>query len=186
MFLIAAIVAPLCRADDSLALADKLLDLSGAASLTQQGFETGIKPSLDRMRAQGAPAELVDSIHVEAQRFFDENFKWDDVKPQIAKLYTDTFTEAELRDLIAFYQTPTGLKAIAKMPVLMQQGAALGMSRVQAKMPEFQQRIATLIADYRKKADAAAAAAQPAPAAQPASVAPATPAAAAVPAVPAK
>jgi hypothetical protein len=156
---LAALVAPVCRADDSLALANQLLDLSGTATFMQQTFETGLKPSLDQMRAKGAPAELVDAIHAEARNFFQENFNWDIMKPKLAKLYVDNYTEDELKDIIAFYKTPTGQKTLAKMPVLMQQSLVMSMAGVQANMPEFQRRISGLIQDYQKKAQAAAAAA---------------------------
>jgi uncharacterized protein len=178
ILLLAALVAPVCRADDSVALANQLLDLSGTATFMQQTFETGLKPSLDQMRAKGAPAELVDAIHAEARNFFQENFNWEIMKPKLAKLYADNYTEAELKDIIAFYQTPTGQKTLAKMPVLMQQSLTMSMSGVQANMPEFQRRISGLIQEYQKKAQAAAAvaaAAAPTPTSAPAAAsAPAT------------
>jgi hypothetical protein len=174
MLIIAALIAPLCRADDEgVALADKLLDLTGSQAFMQKTFETGLKPSLDQMKAKGAPDELVNAIHTEAQGFFQENFNWEVMKPEFAKLYSDNFTNAELRDIIAFYQTPTGQKAINKMPELMQQSIMMSMKNVQANMPEFQRRVGALIQEYQKKAQAAAAAAAaaaPASSAAPASV----------------
>jgi Uncharacterized protein conserved in bacteria (DUF2059) len=161
LLVIAAMIAPVCRADDSLALANKYLELTGAPAFLQQSFESGIKSSLDRMRAQGAPAELVDSIQSEAHGFFLENFKWDEVKPKLAKLYADTFTEAELREIDAFYETPAGQKAVAKLPTLMQVGGQIAMSGVQEKMPEFQQHVAAMVQNY--KAKEAEAAQKPAP-----------------------
>ncbi len=162
MLVAAALIAPVCRADDSLALANKYLDVSGISGGMQQSFEAGIKPALDRMRSQGMPAELVESIHAASQKFFADNFKWDDLKPQVAKLYAETFTEAELRDIVAFYETPTGQKVAAKLPGLFQQATALSMTRIQEKMPEFQQQVGALIQDYQKKAAAEAAAKAPA------------------------
>ena len=178
MLVIAAVIAPVCRADDSLALANKYLDLTAAPAYLQQGFEGGIKSSLDRMRAQGAPADLVDGIQADARSFFAQNFKWDDVKPRLAKLYADAFTEAELREIVAFYGTPTGQKAVARMPALTQEGGLIAMSGVQAKMPEFQQHVAAMIQAF--KAKEAEAAKKQAPAAV------TVPAAVAVPAQPTK
>jgi hypothetical protein len=148
-------------------LATKLLDLAGTSELMAQGFEIGLKPALARMKAQGMPDELINSIHAESKRFFEANFKWEEVEPLIVKLYTDSFTESELRDLVSFYETPTGKMAASLLPTLTQEGAALAMTRIQSKMPEFQQRVGALIQDYKKKASEAAAAAAatvPAPA----------------------
>ena len=43
-----------------------------------------------------------------------------------ARLYAEHFTEAELEELIVFYQTPVGQKVIAKLPILQQQAMQLG------------------------------------------------------------
>ncbi len=170
LLVLAALVVPVCRADNSLNLAEKFLDLSGTESFMQQTFEAGLKPSLDQMKSKGAPADLVESIHTEARNYFQENFKWEEMRPQLAKLYTAAFTEAELAEIIAFYETPTGQKTLAKLPALTQQSMQLSMSGVQANMPEFQRRVGALIQDYQKRAAQAAAAA---PAAAPAAADPA-------------
>jgi hypothetical protein len=171
MLVIAALISPLCRADDEgLNLADKLLDLTSSQAYMQKTFETGLKPSLDQMKAKGAPDELVNAIHTEAQNFFQENFNWDVMKPKLAQLYADTYTDAELRDIVAFYQTPTGQKTITKMPEIMQKSVMLSMAGVQANMPEFQRRVGALIQEYQKKAQAAAAASAAAAPAAPATV----------------
>lgn len=61
---------------------------------------------------------------------------------QMVRLYAETFTEPELRQMIAFYKTPVGQKALQKMPELMQKGVAIGQQLAQAHMPELQAAIA--------------------------------------------
>ena len=58
---------------------------------------------------------------------------------EIAKLYMNTFSEQELQGLIAFYRTPLGQKAIAKIPELAKQGGELGMKWGQEHLPELQE-----------------------------------------------
>jgi hypothetical protein len=43
---------------------------------------------------------------------------WETYGPRLVGLYSDAFTEAELRELIAFYKTPTGQHAIKVLPEL--------------------------------------------------------------------
>ena len=43
---------------------------------------------------------------------------WETYGPRLVGLYADAFTEAELRELIAFYKTPTGQHAIKALPEL--------------------------------------------------------------------
>ncbi|HEU5078235.1 MAG TPA: DUF2059 domain-containing protein [Opitutaceae bacterium] len=166
-----ALIAPTCWAD-SQALAEKLLDLTGTQKAMSSGFELGFKPVLNQMKAQGMPDELLNQIADASHQFFAENFKWQDIKPDIVKMYVQTFSEAELGDLVKFYESPTGKKAASSMPSLMQQTSAIAMGRVQNKMPEFQKHVMSLINDYRAKhptpaPGAAAPGAQDAPAAKP-------------------
>lgn len=168
LLLVLALVSPVCWAADTQALAEKLMELSGTETAMNQGFEMGFQPVLKQMKAQGMPDDLLAQITEASHAFFAENFKWSDVKPEFAKLYTKTFSESELNDLVKFYESPTGQKAAAKLPTLMQEGAAISMSRIQSKMPEFQQKVMALIQDYRDKH---------APAAAPATAAPSAPSA---------
>ena len=143
------LLAPVCHAQDSLALAEKLLEIENTQAVMQNAFETTFKTSLDRMKAQGAPQELVDQIHALADKFYADNFKWDSVKPQLAQLYVNAFSTKELADIVAFYETPTGKKAIAVMPTLFNQGSALAMAQIKGKLPEFQQKVVALIQAYQ-------------------------------------
>jgi tetratricopeptide (TPR) repeat protein len=56
---------------------------------------------------------------------------WDAMGPRMIELYLQTFTEGEIRDLLAFYRTPTGRKALEKLPVLMQEGMKIGEEAAQ-------------------------------------------------------
>lgn len=66
---------------------------------------------------------------------------WETFGPQITAIYADAFSEKELRDLIAFYETPTGQKTITLMPELMRKGAQLGATEAQAHIGDLQERI---------------------------------------------
>jgi hypothetical protein len=81
--------------------------------------------------------------------FFGKYMSWEAVKDDMAKIYAEEFTAEELKDLIAFYKTPTGQKAALRLPQLMNKGAELGMRRVQGHIQELQQ----TIAEEAKKAE---------------------------------
>jgi hypothetical protein len=65
-------------------------------------------------------------------------------------MYTEAFTEQELRDLIVFYRTPTGQKALTLLPELVSQGAQLGMIEARARQSELQQLIQRRAAELRE------------------------------------
>jgi hypothetical protein len=51
-------------------------------------------------------------------KFFAKYLSWAALKDDFIMLYMQTFSEPEVRELIAFYKTPTGRKAVQQMPVL--------------------------------------------------------------------
>jgi hypothetical protein len=61
---------------------------------------------------------------------------WDAMAPHLTKLYAETFSEVELKEMAAFYRTPTGQKAMAKMPELTQRSAMIGAQLGQAHSEE--------------------------------------------------
>ena len=73
--------------------------------------------------------------------FFRRYMSWEALKGQYADIYARAFTEEELRQIIAFYRTPTGQKMAQATPQLMREGAALGERTVQEHMGELQQMI---------------------------------------------
>lgn len=73
--------------------------------------------------------------------FFTEFMRWEELRPAYVRLYRESYTESELRELIAFYRTPIGQKTVELMPRLMQQGAEIGQKQLQPHLPELQRRI---------------------------------------------
>jgi hypothetical protein len=55
----------------------------------------------------------------------------------IVPLYDRNFSEAELRDLVAFYRTPTGQKTVSIMPKLVVETMAGFSEKVMPKLQEF-------------------------------------------------
>ena len=64
---------------------------------------------------------------------------WEALAPKLVTMYTESFTEPELRDLAAFYRTPAGRKALSVMPELMRRGAMLGGQVATEHMDELQE-----------------------------------------------
>ena len=63
----------------------------------------------------------------------------------VPAVYAKHFSAAELREMLAFYKTPTGMKALRVMPVVMTDIMASMTPRVQALQTEMQQRIEAVL-----------------------------------------
>ena len=101
---------------EQLALAREVVAVSGAEDMMNDMLEAMAPQMADQIVAGGASREF-------AARFveiFREEFARD--APRVTELislaYAGAFTEAQLRDLHAFYLSPTGQALIAKMPAL--------------------------------------------------------------------
>jgi hypothetical protein len=70
--------------------------------------------------------------------FLGKYMSWPSLKDDMVKIYMTEFTEPELKELTAFYNTPLGKKTVQKMPALMAKGAEMGQKRVQEHLPELQ------------------------------------------------
>lgn len=66
-------------------------------------------------------------------------FNGADFEAEIVRLYVQTFSEKEIREITAFYKTPVGRKAISAMPELMRQGTEIGMKRAEEHAGELQE-----------------------------------------------
>jgi uncharacterized protein len=77
--------------------------------------------------------------------FMRKYMSWEAIGEQIVLIYADSFTEAELGDLIAFYQTPTGQKVARLTPELMRRGGEIGQQTVQQHLAEFEQMMAEAV-----------------------------------------
>lgn len=77
------------------------------------------------------------------QRFLTTYLNWESVKEETITAYTHEFTEPELQQLTAFYQTPLGKKAHEKLPQLAFIAGQVGLKKAQAHETELRQMLST-------------------------------------------
>lgn len=63
---------------------------------------------------------------------------WEIFGSKLVDLYAESFTEAELMEIAAFYRTPTGRKSLDVMPELMRRGALLGADEARKHTDELE------------------------------------------------
>ncbi len=125
--LIALMCMTACQAqteDSHTAAVNELLSIMDMEAMLSET----INASLDMQIQQNPALAQYREVMLE---FFDKYMSWETLKDDFIKIYKAEFTEKEIRDLIAFYKTDTGKKAMQKIPVLFQKGAAVGQKRVQ-------------------------------------------------------
>ena len=120
--------------------ADEASQKKAAESLLAlMGMEKLLSQSVDQMLAlQVQQNPSLAPYQAQMKTFLNKYMSWASLKDDMAKVYMAEFTEAELNDLIKFYQTPLGKKTVEKMPSLMAKGAEMGQKRMQEHLPELQ------------------------------------------------
>ncbi|WP_043310782.1 DUF2059 domain-containing protein [Pseudomonas sp. ML96] len=107
-----------------------------AQRFAQAGGNEAKKALLERYQAQAVTA--LDKVVGEGK-----------LDNELVSLYTDAFTEAELKELLAFYQTPVGRKVLEQMPQLMAHSAQLTQERLQKAVPEVDKLLGEMTAELK-------------------------------------
>lgn len=125
----------------------KLIDMTGATRIADQ-IMAGMKPQMQEALRKAKPAiaqEHLDQLTDVFAATFREAVPG--LISSLVPVYADTFSHEEIRDILAFYRTPTGLKMLDTLPVLTQRSIQLAqqwapqvaqqaMQRVQRRMQE--------------------------------------------------
>ena len=64
------------------------------------------------------------------------HFSWDALEADFIQLYVEVFREAEIRELIEFYETELGQKFLQRMPETMQRLMMITQLQLQDAMPD--------------------------------------------------
>ena len=94
---------------------------------------------------------VLETYQAQANAALEQAVGWDKLKPDMIKLYTTTFNEAEMRELIAFYESPLGKKMLEKMPTLTAQSAQLTQGKLETAVPKVNQLLADMTAKLTPK-----------------------------------
>lgn len=88
-------------------------------------------------------------VQPEEQKYFDEFSKkaftlmesemsWQNLQAEFSNLYAANFTEKEISDMIAFYETDTGRSMVDKMPKVLQESLQISQGVMVSVMPRIQ------------------------------------------------
>jgi hypothetical protein len=109
----------------------RVADMQGAA---MAGVDVMLTQQME-MQPELAPYRSV------LESWAKEVFSSDEAAEAFALLYAETFTEGEMRDMIAFYLSPTGRRLAAEQVSVSLRAAAIGQELAEARAPDLIARI---------------------------------------------
>ena len=112
----------------------QLMTVTHVRELTQQSMDAVMASQMEQM-PQLKPYESI------MKTFLKEQMDWSILEPEFTRIYAEVFSEKELRDMTAIYQTPVGQMMLAKMPGLLAKSNEFTQKRLQAGLPILMQRL---------------------------------------------
>ncbi|GAA5526188.1 hypothetical protein Maes01_02783 [Microbulbifer aestuariivivens] len=79
-----------------------------------------------------------------------EDMSWEKMEGPMIEIYLKHYTEKEIRDMLAFYQSESGRSMVEKMPAVMGDSMALSQQMVQSFLPKVQAMAEELKTDLQK------------------------------------
>ena len=132
-------------ADKEKSAAEKLYDILTPKSTFITGFSSIFEGQLQKLQEMGIPQKQVDEVRQATVRFAESTVNDPEFDKQMVAFYSSTFTEPEMQDLIKFYETPTGKKALKSLPELMRKGATIGQELAKKHEAKFRQEIQAIM-----------------------------------------
>jgi hypothetical protein len=128
-----ALVPPLLSADaeSHRAAVRELMELTGVPERVPD-----VNAQVIALQLQGMP--LLEQFRPALEAWMHRYLSWEAVGEQYIDLYVTMFTEQEIEDMLAFYRTPTGRKAVRLLPVLMEKGGEIALEQFRKHQADLQ------------------------------------------------
>jgi hypothetical protein len=133
-----------------LPLAEQVVEASGLKTSLENSFVQSMEAATQQLKATGGE-ELAKAAMDVVRKFFTENIKWEDMRPVYGKAYAEQFSDAELKDLLAFYQSPVGKKLADKNTVLSSQASKTMSEKMKNQMPALQAEVMKVVREHMEK-----------------------------------
>ena len=91
-----------------------------------------------QMQIQSAEKAIFDRSVNQIITTLKADLSWDKMKEPMIDLYLKHYTDTEIRDIAAFYKTPSGQSLLKKMPLVMQDSLGISQEMMKASFPKIQ------------------------------------------------
>jgi hypothetical protein len=85
-----------------------------------------------------AQRAAIEQFSEKARSSLDQALDWQRFRDPVARIYMENYSESEVRELLAFYRSPLGKKAMQQGPRVADAMNSLIRSQLQSTLPEFQ------------------------------------------------
>lgn len=112
------------------------------ASRSHENFVRGLALGIE----QGSN-ELTPRVRQVLHEFMEEHFRYEEMEPEFIRIYTELFTEEELRSFTAFYLSPAGQRMALLTPELQAATSRVATARMEELTPLLMERLMAAMAE---------------------------------------
>lgn len=116
---------------------------------TEQMMRQSMRQTLGSRPLTAEQQRVVDELPGKFVATMRQEFNWSTLKPLYVRIYQESFEQAEIDGLIAFYASPAGQAFIDKMPLVMQKSMTLVQEQMRTLMPRMGQVIEQTMRDAK-------------------------------------
>ena len=126
------------------AMAEELLNLMNVQETIEKSFamiKQMIPAQTEKIKQVTGQTNMPANVSGQADKMMDmmaQELSWDKMKEDYIALYADTFTEEELKGIIAFYKSPAGQAFTKKQPELTKRSMEMSQKFMLQVMPKIQ------------------------------------------------
>lgn len=115
-----------------------IMDMSSMVNAMYSQMEVMFQGMARDMGVSGEEQPIFDRYFSKMTAVMREEMSWEKMEPEVVRIYSTTFTEKEISDMLAFYKTESGQSVLKKLPIVMQQSMQFSQASVRAVMPKIQ------------------------------------------------
>jgi uncharacterized protein len=119
------------------AAAEDVIEASGSRENFLRAMELGMR--------EGGLAEMAPAVQAGMREVLNDLFSWEVMREPFIAVFSDLYTEAELRQIAAAYRTPGGRLLVRRAPEAAVRTQAIVQKRLTEVMPEMMRRITALL-----------------------------------------
>lgn len=126
------------------ALAEELMNLLKVNENIERSLammKQMVTAQIEQIKPAPGQSAVPSSVAGQMDKMIDmvgQELSWDKLKDDYITLYADTFTDQELKDMIAFYKTPAGQAFINKQPELIKRSMEVSQKVLAQVIPKIQ------------------------------------------------
>jgi len=139
---------------------DEIFRLTKVDQMQKQMLEQ-VKPMIPSLELQAGVSQenkaLSDELTSKILDLISDRVSWEKMKPAMAELYAETFSEEEIDGMLSFYKSPAGQAMLTKMPSLMAKTMGLAQEQMSDIIPAIQKMTIEFLSKHQKDTAAPAA-----------------------------